>query len=126
MIAARVTDFGPVLHEEELAAGKVLALPGRGEARDFLDIFGLSQRLSWPRLLDLAQRNGQTRKPGVRPRYSAFSAPLRLHACSSAGTTQYKACPLSQQQPCVLRCSGGSRSGRRVKTTRQTDAPSAH
>jgi hypothetical protein len=56
MLPPVVTDLGPVLHEEELAADKVLALLGRGEARDFLDVFGLSQRLGWPRLLDLAQR----------------------------------------------------------------------
>lgn len=56
MLPAVDTDLGPVLHEEELAADKVLALFGRGEARDFLDVYGLSQRLGWPRLLELAEQ----------------------------------------------------------------------
>lgn len=56
MRPAVVTDLGPVLHEDELAADKVLALFGRGEARDFLDVFGLFQRLGWERLLDLAEQ----------------------------------------------------------------------
>ncbi len=55
MRPAVATDLGPALHEEELAADKVLALFGRGEARDFLDVYGLSQRLGWPRLLKLAK-----------------------------------------------------------------------
>ncbi len=50
------SDLGPVLDQEELAADKVLALFGRAEPRDFLDVYGLSQRLGWPRLLALAKQ----------------------------------------------------------------------
>jgi len=48
------TDFGTVLHEDELAADKLLAVFGRAEARDFLDVHGMSQRLGWERLYELA------------------------------------------------------------------------
>lgn len=50
------TDFGAVLDEEELAADKVLAVFGRAQARDFLDVYGLSQRLGWERLYEFAEQ----------------------------------------------------------------------
>ncbi len=53
---AVITDLGVVLDKEELAADKVLALFGRGEPRDFLDVYALSQRLGLDRLIDLAQQ----------------------------------------------------------------------
>ncbi len=56
MRPAVASDLGPVLNQEELAADKVLALFGRAEPRDFLDVYGLSQRLGWPRLLALAEQ----------------------------------------------------------------------
>ena len=56
MRPAVASDLGPVLDQEELAADKVLALFGRAEPRDFLDVYGLSQRLGWPRLLALAEQ----------------------------------------------------------------------
>jgi hypothetical protein len=63
------TDFGTVLHEDELAADKLLAVFGRAEARDFLDVFGLSQRLGWERLLELAKQ----KDAGVSPERLAES-----------------------------------------------------
>lgn len=46
--------FGPVLSVEELGADKLLALLGRGEPRDFVDVHALSQRLGTDRMLALA------------------------------------------------------------------------
>lgn len=46
--------FGQVLALEELAADKTLALFGRAEARDFVDVHALSERLGIERLLTLA------------------------------------------------------------------------
>lgn len=43
-----------MLSEEELGADKVLALYGRAEARDFVDVHRLSQRLGLERLCHLA------------------------------------------------------------------------
>lgn len=48
------TSMGPVLALEELAADKVLAVFGRAEARDFVDLHALRSRFEWPRLLELA------------------------------------------------------------------------
>ncbi len=46
--------LGPVLALEELAADKTLALFGRAEARDFVDVQALAERLGIERLLALA------------------------------------------------------------------------
>lgn len=46
--------FGPVLALEELSADKTLALFGRAEARDFVDVQALAERLGVERLLALA------------------------------------------------------------------------
>lgn len=45
---------GPVLHLDDLAADKTLALWGRGEPRDFLDVVALLVRYPEARLLELA------------------------------------------------------------------------
>jgi Nucleotidyl transferase AbiEii toxin, Type IV TA system len=51
----RVTlDIGPVLHPDDLAADKVLALWGRARPRDFYDVAALLDRYGAERLLDLA------------------------------------------------------------------------
>lgn len=51
----RVTlDIGPVLHPDDLAADKVLALWGRARPRDFFDVAALLDRFGADRLLDLA------------------------------------------------------------------------
>lgn len=55
MRAAERLDIGPVLSLEELAADKLLALFGRAEARDFVDVHALAQRLSVDAMLGLAQ-----------------------------------------------------------------------
>ena len=47
-------EIGPVLHPEDLAADKTLALWGRAEPRDFLDVIMLRERYGGARLLELA------------------------------------------------------------------------
>jgi hypothetical protein len=47
-------DVGPVLHPDDLAADKVLALWGRARPRDFFDVAALLDRFGPDRLLDLA------------------------------------------------------------------------
>lgn len=47
-------DLGPVVSVDELAADKMLALWGRAEARDLLDVDALLHLVSLPRMLDLA------------------------------------------------------------------------
>lgn len=48
------TAHGPVLPEEELAAGKMLALFGRALPRDFIDVSRLVDRFGLERLCELA------------------------------------------------------------------------
>lgn len=51
----RVTlDFGPVLHPDDLAADKMLALWGRARPRDYFDVAALIDRYGHERLLELA------------------------------------------------------------------------
>ncbi|MCA1605901.1 MAG: nucleotidyl transferase AbiEii/AbiGii toxin family protein [Acidobacteria bacterium] len=47
-------DIGPVLHPDDLAADKVLALWHRARPRDYLDVNALLERYSPDRLLELA------------------------------------------------------------------------
>ena len=47
-------DIGPVLHPDDLAADKVLALWGRARPRDFFDVAALLDRFGADRLLELA------------------------------------------------------------------------
>jgi hypothetical protein len=52
----RVTlDIGPVLHPDDLAADKMLALWGRARPRDFFDVAALIDRYGYERLLELAE-----------------------------------------------------------------------
>ncbi len=48
------TDFGLVLALDELAADKTLAVFGRAEARDFVDLQALSEHYTLDRLIELA------------------------------------------------------------------------
>ncbi len=49
-----ILDIGPVLHRDDLAADKTLALWGRAEPRDFVDVLALRDLYGGPRLLELA------------------------------------------------------------------------
>jgi hypothetical protein len=64
-------DIGAVLHLEEIAADKVLALFGRAAARDFVDVAALRRKFPGERLLDLAAE----KDPGFDRRY--FAGALR-------------------------------------------------
>jgi len=64
-------DIGAVLHQEEIAADKMLALFGRAAARDFVDVAALLRTFPAERLLDLAAE----KDPGFDRRY--FAAALR-------------------------------------------------
>lgn len=48
------TDFGPVLALDELATDKTLAVFGRAEARDFVDLMALSEQYTLDQLIELA------------------------------------------------------------------------
>jgi hypothetical protein len=61
----RVTlDLGPVLHPDDLAADKMLALWGRARPRDFFDVAALIDGYGYERLLELseAKDSGFTRE----------------------------------------------------------------
>jgi hypothetical protein len=70
------TAIGPAISIKELAADKTLALFGRAEARDFVDVFALSKLLGEDRLYELAAQKDQ----GFTGRYlaDALSALSRL------------------------------------------------
>ena len=48
-------DVGPVLHPDDLAADKMLALWGQARPRDFFDVAALIDRYGHDRLLELAE-----------------------------------------------------------------------
>jgi len=76
-------DVGPVLHPDDIAADKMLALWGRGEPRDFLDVVALHARYSEARLLELA---------GLKDRgFSAESFALALDAVERITETRWVA-----------------------------------
>lgn len=49
-----VMDIGPVLHHDDIAADKTLALWARAEPRDFVDVAALREKYGGRRLLELA------------------------------------------------------------------------
>lgn len=55
----------PLLSGEELAVDKLLALFGRAEARDFVDLMAVVERYGFDRLLDLAAEKDKGFDPGV-------------------------------------------------------------
>ena len=55
MRALQRTEFGLTLDRDELAADKVLALYGRAEARDYVDVFRIRNFYSRERLCELAR-----------------------------------------------------------------------
>jgi hypothetical protein len=54
LLPTQVSQLGPALHPDELAADKMLALYGRAEGRDFHDVAALAVRYPAERLLELA------------------------------------------------------------------------
>jgi len=78
MLPAVELAVGAVLHPDELAADKTLALFGRAEARDLVAVNALAGRYSRERLLELAV----TKDPGFDP--AVFADALGVAAASSA------------------------------------------
>jgi len=60
-------DFGPVLHPDEVAADKTLALFGRAASRDLVDVDALTRRYTRQQLFGLAAE----KDPGFDPRMFA-------------------------------------------------------
>lgn len=58
-------DFGRVLHPDEVAADKTLALFGRAAARDLVDVAALTKRYSLPQLCALATEKDVGFDPSV-------------------------------------------------------------
>lgn len=56
LLPPQQTPFGPVLDRDELAADKTLALFGRAEPRDFVDVYQLRASYTHEQLCDLAVR----------------------------------------------------------------------
>ena len=66
---------GVLLSEPELGADKLLALADRGEARDYIDVAALADRVGFTRLYELAQRKHPKLHPGqLLYSLSAFDA----------------------------------------------------
>jgi predicted nucleotidyltransferase component of viral defense system len=55
-LPSEATSLGPALARDELAGSKLLALFGRGEPRDFLDVRNLLEHYSTDELVALAER----------------------------------------------------------------------
>lgn len=71
------TDFGTVLHEDELAADKLLAVFGRAEARDFLDVYGFVPAPGMGTAPRACEAEGCRRQPGAPRRVFRPYRPLR-------------------------------------------------
>lgn len=67
-------DLGPVLAREDLIADKALALWGRAEARDLVDVDALATRYGLPRLLELAAEKDHGFMPETLPASIARAA----------------------------------------------------
>jgi Nucleotidyl transferase AbiEii toxin, Type IV TA system len=59
-----VMDLGPVMHLDDLVAGKVAALVSRREARDYIDVAAALQRYPLARVLELARDLDPALDPG--------------------------------------------------------------
>jgi hypothetical protein len=71
-----VLDIGPVLHRDDLAADKTLALWGRAEPRDFVDVLALRSVYGGAELLRLAAKGPRVHHPHL-PRRAALDPPVR-------------------------------------------------
>lgn len=77
LLPVEASRFGPVLSAEELAVDKVLAIFGRAEPRDFVDLHALEPRFGLAHLCQLAAE----KDPGLPAGHAARHArPLRPSA----------------------------------------------
>lgn len=71
---AETGPLGPMLALEELAADKMLALFGRAQARDFLDVAALTARLGFDRVCELAaEKDAGFSRPVLNEMLGSFS-----------------------------------------------------
>jgi len=99
-VDARIRDtvqlsFGPVLHPDEIAADKTLALFGRAAARDLADVDALAARYDHDRLLELAAE----KDPGFDRRVFAAA----LGAAAAQPDVMYHRLGLDDTQLAALR-----------------------
>jgi hypothetical protein len=73
--------FGRVLHPDEVAADKTLALFGRAAARDLVDVAALSERYPLERLCELAAEKDPFRPPSFRRRVVRRGSSLGCGLC---------------------------------------------
>jgi hypothetical protein len=90
------SEFGPVLHPDDVAAGKTTALDGRAEVRDAIDVDGLLRAgYTRERLMELAKQNDD----GFDPRMFADS----LARIQRYTDKQFAAYGLSSTEAAALR-----------------------
>ena len=79
------SELGPVLHPDDVAAGKTTALDGRAEVRDAIDVDGLLKAgYTRGRLMELAKQNDD----GFDPRMFADSL-ARIQRCTDKQFAAY-------------------------------------
>lgn len=81
-------DFGRVLHPDEVAADKTLALFGRAAARDLVDVAALTARYSLPQLCALAEEKDAGFDPGVLADAMNAAAAHPNHAFAELGLSE--------------------------------------
>ena len=79
---------GAVLHPDELAADKTLALFGRGSARDLVDVDALAGRYGGERLLELAAEKDPGFDPAVFADALSAAAGRSSQAFTDLGVTE--------------------------------------
>jgi len=86
LFASEPSELGRILSAEELAVDKVLAVFGRAEARDFVDLAALEPRFGLAHLCELAGRKDTGFRRPVQPRCSTGS--IAWTGTSSTSTTR--------------------------------------
>lgn len=96
-------DLAPTLRGEELAVDKILAVFGRAEARDFVDLLAVADRYGLDRLFDLATEKDQGFEPDVFAEMLARFGRLRRDEfpIDDAGYQKLKAAVAGWQQKTV-------------------------
>ena len=87
LFASEPSELGRILSAEELAVDKVLAVFGRAEARDFVDLAALEPRFGLAHLCELAGRKDTGFRRPVQPRCSTGS--IAWTGTSSTSTTRH-------------------------------------
>jgi len=86
--------LGPMLALEELAADKTLALFGRAQARDFIDVAALADRFGFDQLCEPAAE----KDPGFSPPYSSTCSDPSTASPQTTSTSTPSSISASPQQ----------------------------